>query len=578
MEDAIFHGGKGVRELAANPLLLTLLALIKRRGVVLPDQRVELYEEYVKALVENWAQHRNPDRIITRTTRYAETERVLAGLALWMRETNPEVGTVDERAMQDWLTRKYNAPGTRIEEARAAAEKFVSDLRNDCGLIVERGQGVYGFIHQTLEEYLAAKGLCYLSDTETEPILEEMRQHKMLGSDIWRETALLAVGHLSVVQRAPGRAAQLVEKYLAEELSGDARGLNIVRAGQALADLGRAGVSGDVWANTVQSLVGLLEEKDPKRLVPILTRTDAGDVLGLLGDSRITDDAWVEVPAGEFLMGTTPQEVKKLAKQYGNQWGEEYKREVPQREVSVGSFRIGKYPVTNQEFKRFMDLGGYEKRGYWSDDGWKWRQRTPEEEKELPEWQKRGEKTQPAYWDDPRCGIRKPNRPVVGITWYEAQAYCSWLTEKLRQEGKIAKGEVVRLTTEAQWEKAARGVDGRWWPWGNTWDNGKANAGYRLDEATPVGVYPHGTSPYDVYDMVGNVWEWASSLYMDYPYNPDDGREDQNAAGVRVLRGGSWFYDAVLARCASRLAGIPDSRYVILGFRCVVVPQGSPKE
>jgi formylglycine-generating enzyme required for sulfatase activity len=315
----------------------------------------------------------------------------------------------------------------------------------------------------------------------------------------------------------------------------------------------------------------MLEEQDPWKLVPVQTRMEAGDALGLLGDPRITDDAWVEVPAGEFLMGTTPQELEEIVKRYGKGWADWAKREVPQHRVHVDVFRIGRYPVTNQEFKRFMDAGGYDTCRYWSDGGWQWLQRKPEEEKDLPERRSGEGRNEPAYWNDPNLGIRKPNRPVVGVTWYEAVAYCNWLTEKLRREGKIGEGEEVRLPTEAEWEKAARGTDGRWWPWGNEWDEGRANTSEGgVHEFTPVGIYPSGVSPFGVFDMAGNVWEWTSSLYKPYPYEADDGREDQDRDGSRVIRGGSWLNPQDLARCASRRGLHPDLRFRggVLGFRC----------
>ncbi len=181
---------------------------------------------------------------------------------------------------------------------------------------------------------------------------------------------------------------------------------------------------------------------------------------------------------------------------------------------------------------------------------------------------------------------------MVGICWYEAAAYCNWLTERLRggsfplrvwRGGRVetlrldSGAAVVRLPTEAEWEKAARGSGGRRWPWGEEdWDHERANVGESgLLRPTPVGMYPRGATPEGIHDLAGNVWEWTGSLYRPYPYRADDGREDAESEERRVVRGGSWNSDQRYARCASRNRSIPDYWLDRLGFR-VVVSLGSP--
>jgi hypothetical protein len=153
-------------------------------------------------------------------------------------------------------------------------------------------------------------------------------------------------------------------------------------------------------------------------------------------------------------------------------------------------------------------------------------------------------------YDDPT----RVNHPVTVISWKQAVAYCRWA-------GK-------RLPTEAEWEKAARGTDGRQYPWGNRYEADRVNAGY-TDGTTAVGSYPLGGSPYGVMDMAGNVWEWTSSLYKPYPYDPNDGREDQDARGARVNRGGTWYYNS--KRCSRQ-----PRRHVVLQLK--VRPHVPPGE
>jgi formylglycine-generating enzyme required for sulfatase activity len=194
-------------------------------------------------------------------------------------------------------------------------------------------------------------------------------------------------------------------------------------------------------------------------------------------------------------------------------------------------------------------MGGYLKKPYWTDAGWEWRDR--------------GDILQPAYyghdkqWSDDR-------QPQVGVTWYEAIAYCTWLAE--------ATGRAYRLPGEAEWEKAARGTDGRIFPWGDTFDPERCNwHGSSIGHTTPVGSYPAGASPYGALDMAGNVWEWCASKYTDPYHHPED--NETKGTDVRAARGGSWGNpDATALRAAPRGRGTADlnlrGSYSYSGFRC----------
>ncbi len=247
-------------------------------------------------------------------------------------------------------------------------------------------------------------------------------------------------------------------------------------------------------------------------------------VSGRAGAQIFGGISFVFVPKGKFLMGS--REDNKLA----------YDSEKPQHTVEIlRDFWIGQYPVTNEQYDLFVQAkGGMHP---------------------VSNWQK------------------KKNHPVVNVSWNDAQAYCKWLNGQIQNsEFKIQNLE-IRLPTEAEWEKAARGEFGFEWPWGNEFDKNKCNSSEGgKGGTTPVGVYsPAGDSPYGAADMVGNVWEWTQSLFEGYPYNAKDGREDSKASGRRVLRGGSFYYDLRFVRCAVRLDNL-NLLFDLNGFRVCASP------
>jgi formylglycine-generating enzyme required for sulfatase activity len=213
--------------------------------------------------------------------------------------------------------------------------------------------------------------------------------------------------------------------------------------------------------------------------LPPVERAQAGNALGAIGDPRFHGkDIWylpndeklgfIEIPAGAFTMGSTPNEGSCS--------------ERPQHELSLHRYFIARYPVTVAQFWAFVD-----------DTGYAWR-----------------------YRDFPQ---EHGKHPVVAVSWYDALAYCEWLTEKLQATSwplatLLLEGWRIILPSEAEWEKAARGTHGRQYPWGNEPDPNLANYNATgIGATTAVGCFIAGKSPYDVEDMSGNVWEWTRSLW-----------------------------------------------------------------
>jgi formylglycine-generating enzyme required for sulfatase activity len=253
----------------------------------------------------------------------------------------------------------------------------------------------------------------------------------------------------------------------------------------------------------------------------------------------------VLIPAGEFLMGSDPSVDKDAMDS-----------EQPQHTLYLPNYYLAKTPLTNTQYAAFMQATGHK---------------------------------QPRHWKGGKPPSGKEDHPVVYVSWHDAVAYCNWLSE--------VTGRPYRLPSEAEWEKGARGTDGRLWPWGNEWDAKRCNTGEsgKLDttpvgtylslrrvtphtagDTTPVGAYPQGASLYGLLDMAGNVWEWTRSVDKSYPYDPDDGRENLEAEGLRVLRGGAFRSSARGVRCAARNRNFPNYFFRYYGFRVVLVAPGFP--
>src|SRR6185369_11789253 len=504
----------GVRSLAANPLLLTILAVMKRQGVTLPERRAELYRTYVEALLRSWNLVRS---LAGRTTRDLD---VLEPLALWMHETSPGVGLVKEWALRRELERIYRDRGNADPEK--ATRGFLEDVREHAALLVDRGGRQYGFIHLTFQEYLAAVSLAQKGQQEIGPVVETLAAH--VGEPAWREVSLLTIGYLGIVQERDEAASAVVEGLLARRPGPPGEAL--VLAGRAVADAGASGVTPACREAVVAALLAAIRSAE----LPAKQRAAAGRVLADLGDPRpeVTTVDGMEfclVPAGPFRMGSNGREG------FGN--------EAPSREIDLPyAFSIGRYPVTVSQFREYVDASG----------------------------------NKPG---DPDSVRGHANAPVNLVSWHEAQAFCAWLTERWRGSGKLIGEWTVALPSEAEWEKAARGSDGRTHPWGSEPDPERANfAKTEIGEPSTVGCFPGGVSPCGCEEMSGNVWDLTRSLYA-YPYDPLDGREDMTSSEDRVVRGGCFYYQAPIVRCAIRFWDKPADSGWQVGFRVVLLPFSS---
>ncbi len=233
---------------------------------------------------------------------------------------------------------------------------------------------------------------------------------------------------------------------------------------------------------------------------------------------------FIRISAGEFLMGSDQQKEKQARA-----------NETPQHKVFLSEYWIGKYPVTNKQYKVFVKAVGHKP---------------------------------PANWGGFDAPKDKFDHPVAGLSWFSAMAFCEWF--------KGLSTRNIRLPSEAEWEKAARGTDGRSYPWGNQApDDTRCNYKGNVKDTTPVGKYsPLGDSPYGCSDMEGNVWEWVMDWYGDNYYQDSSFRNPPGPAmgTYKVLRGSSWYYSDKIVRSADRDGSSPTNELDVIGFRCACSP------
>jgi formylglycine-generating enzyme required for sulfatase activity len=542
LRQAIFSNPR-LLDLARRPLLLTLIASLHawRQGS-LPDGRAELYEDAVKLLLDFWEMARvrhkaSGERILQQPSLteflrvdQKEVREVLEDLAFEAHEAQPdtmETADVDEGRL---LTRL-----AELSREAAVNPVLLRDYLCDrAGLLIHRGVGVFTFPHRTFQEYLAA---CYLTRDE---FPDRVASLAMEDPGRWREVLLLAGA------RAAGRVGSAVWN-LADALCGPEAGepgessLSALwgahLAGQAVAESAKLSNLSSTSLRRLDRLrkwlVHLLS--DPR--LSALERAQAGRVLAKLGDPRpevmtaaeMAKRGLCRVEAGVFRMGSEEQDSVAL------DW------EKPAHDINIPSdYRIGRYPVTVAQFRQFVEASGFEP-------------------------------------GDPDCLRGPDNHPVVWVSWNEAVAFCEWMTALGHEEGWLEDGWGVRLPSEAEWGKAARGTEGRIYPWGPEPDPNRANYGETgIGGPSTVGCFPSGKSPYGCEEMSGNVWEWTLSQWASYAREErgNVNRSDSEER-LRVVRGGAYFLSSRLVRCAYRARFDPVYRSPFIGFRVVAAPFSS---
>ena len=546
-----------LKSLGQNPLLMGLICYIfEQEESQLPEERVVLYERCVEELLKR-REHQKFER-------YNDFKKAFLSHVAY------HFFTKSDKAQREWfpkadvrdLLSKYIKDKKKQIDTPDLTDipAFLTELSEINSLLQPVAANSYCFPHRSFQEYFAAKYL------DKDPEGFKLVTEKLCEDDFWTETICLYAGMQSNATdliNALGKKGKigLILKLIPDTVridwdNLDKKTLNWKIRRGAVEQLVLPEVDSGKIDDITDILNGILHgaQNDPNANVRYSSLI-ALEKIGTPRAQEIVKSTWIIPP--EIILQATPHEYEAKdniikINQPGMPpnmvliKGGRYVVEETEAKVSIDDFYMSIFPVMNWEYRRFVENNGYERKEFWSDEGWKY----CKEEK----WK------EPRLWDDAQ--FNHAWQPVVGVSWYEAEAYCAWYTHLLKAK------QPIRLPTEAEWEYAARGLQGSEWSFGDWDENGpRWNSYDEYKEGLTFGtsrmnsVYEKSVNGYGLYDMSGNVYEWTDSWY--------DKDED-----FRVLRGGSWVYDFEdFLRCAWRLNNDPLYWFGSVGFRCF---QGSP--
>lgn len=532
--------------MASNPLLLETMALIHTHEGFLPQNRALLYEDCVDLLLWNWEELKIPIGAVTEPTGIRPLLQQVGLQEIDFKQTFWKIAyelfknNHEEIEIQDILKAFSNL---HPDHDWNWAKKIVIAIQERAGLIVEHVEGKFSFPHRTFQEFLAASYLASLPDFAN--IAAELAIN-----DKWHEVILLAIGRTLHISGDTSKPLNLIAEMLlrddiletpeyglfASELLAEigTQRIRETKLGQSLLDKSVSLLSD--WLNT-----SVLNSRNCKRL---------GITLSLLGDPRFDSKklflpkrllseederlfGFVLIPGDKYFIG--PSE---------NLYS-----------ITISDYFISRYPVTEAQYWQFIQ----------------------ETNRNLP-----------PHWINGRPLPQRLNCPMVYVNWYDALAYCRWLSRRignldLTNEQKKwweSTTKLILLPTETEWEIACRGNSANKYAWGNNYESRKGNTNEEnLGESISVGLFPTGKSNNLIMDLGGNIREWTTTRYWDenknkygLPYNKNDGREDLSRDDnvTRVLKGGSYNLDHICSMCNYRTKNFPVDRHPYIGFRIVI--------
>ena len=353
---------------------------------------------------------------------------------------------IDENEAVNILKNHY-----RLENGDKTHADIFSRIEPATGLL-QMESGRYKFIHLTFQEFLTAR---YLVDHSEDSYFDSISPY--VGNKRYEEVVKLFIGFLSM--RNSGAANSIARRIL-EERPEDPKVDDYILATEALLDIHKDNRQEKAVSLALDRMQALIRKGEAPK---ILLR--AGEAMGWLGYTAGLEE-FIPIPGGIY-------DFEGLGKK------------------GIRDFEISRFPVTNFWYGQFMKAGGYEEKEFWTKVGQK--------------WLKKNNVTEPGYWRERRFNC--PTSPVVGVSWYEAEAFCNWLQAEKKD------GLVYRLPTEEEWQAAAAGKVKREYPWGGKIGPQKCNYGETdLNRTSPVGIFLEGKTPEGVHDLAGNAWEWTESF------------------------------------------------------------------
>jgi formylglycine-generating enzyme required for sulfatase activity len=650
--------GKPELDVFRTPFFLNLLTDQLREGLPVPKGRAALFTNYVRGALRREVQRARNPLFLPDTLLTQNDLRKLSNNA-WRDDYDlPQDGLLLAKLTELANAMQRDGAKTSGSQVRLAREKALAALAHARDADLLRAGVALNvldeditaseilFFHQLLQEFFAARRLAKQPNPDLVRVewraaaltpsladtlagLADSDPLPPLPQTGWEETTALA----AVMTRSP------------EAFVRDLIPVNLPLAAR-IAAAPDSNLPPALISDIQQALIAGTQDMS----ADLRARIAAGLALGALGDPRFVRHTGAH---GDYLLpplATIPAGTYPIGDDEGG-----YDNEKPAHTVPLAAFQIGVFPVTNAEYACFIAAGGYDDEQWWDTDGakaWRRGEGTAEvlkqswrdtrkllegwtdeglrslvtqrritsiqadnyitiknwNEQRFEDWLKEqfsgGRKTQPEYWED--VNFNNPAQPVVGVCWYEARAYCAWLSAQALTPNPSPKRGVplgeglldsppstsmgasstdafnrvpnvrFRLPTEVEFEAAARGLRGRAFPYDGTFDSARCNTfESHIRRTAPVGIFANAT-PEGVFDLSGNAYTWTSSLYdqdhFPYPYRPEDGREDPTSTDVlRVLRGGSWNYDQGIVRSASRFNAHPAIRFNDVGFRVVCV-------
>ncbi|RQW04566.1 DUF4062 domain-containing protein [candidate division KSB1 bacterium] len=487
-------------ELTGNTVMLMAMCILYPEGGRLPQDKAELYHLTIDRILYN--RYRDP----------VEVDKAHLRLSVIAHGMHTGEGLGEQRKMPLAVTTKneidrmlqfYLEQQTYTERGFTSVAEVREELLSRSGLLIQRGDLEAAFYHLSFQDYLAAKRLMQLAGDNLHPIIDE---HADVSE--WRQTLAFVFGILLREKRSPEKNIQILTELI--DSVKQRQWVRLALLGDFFEIIYAKGYepAQKVTKRFIDFCKNAIEEK-----APLAQRFDLGRALGIVGDPRVAVDlrknleAYVLIPKGKLTLGETGK-----------------------KETIDESFYLSKYPVTNAQYRLFVEEDGYRNEKWWSKEG--------------KEWRDKNNISEPQFWKQGRWN--GPNFPVVGVSWYEAKAFCAW-----------AGG---RLPSEMEWNWAAYHAE-REHPWGKG-EPKKEEAnflGLGLNRTTPVGLFPAGATPDGLMDMAGNVWEWCEDC-------------DYEEVNRRVVRGGAFTTNAYGAPALECGSGDPYERHNHQGFRVLRVP------